>query len=155
MIVCRGGYFAVHAILVAGGFLMYAFLNFLYFIFFGLWSTLLWLLLAGLFAITIVGLPIAKQCLKFTHMSAFPYGKKIVKTGGAVSTALNVLWVILVGWWVALIYISAMVGYAVTIIGLPVAYANFKMVMLCLCPFGKEIMTDEQEREYYSRQNNS
>lgn len=52
----------------------------------------------------------------------------------------NVLWVVLAGWWLALLHIGSAIALAVTIIGLPLAWADLKLVPVALLPFGSEVV---------------
>ena len=53
---------------------------------------------------------------------------------------LNVVWIILAGWWLALLHVVTAVAQAITIIGIPLAIANLKMVPISLVPYGKQIV---------------
>ena len=57
---------------------------------------------------------------------------------GAV--VLNVVWILLAGWWLALVHVVTAVVQAITIIGIPLAIANLKMVPISLVPYGKQIV---------------
>ena len=52
----------------------------------------------------------------------------------------NVIWLILAGWWIAISHLVTAFAQAITIIGLPLAYANVKMIPGSLWPFGREIV---------------
>ena len=56
------------------------------------------------------------------------------------STLLNVVWILLAGWWLALGHLTTAVAQALTIIGIPLAIANLKLIPVSLVPFGKEIV---------------
>lgn len=51
----------------------------------------------------------------------------------------NVLWLVLARWWLAR-HITAGLALCITIIGIPLGIANFKLVPVSLMPFGKEIV---------------
>ena len=53
---------------------------------------------------------------------------------------LNILWLILAGWWLALHHIVLAVGLAVTIIGIPFAWQHVKLAGLSLAPVGKGVI---------------
>lgn len=71
--------------------------NVLWFIFGGFVSGLSWLLAGCLWCITIVGIPIGRQCFKFAGLAFFPFGKEIEYGGGAVSMIANIFWLIVTG----------------------------------------------------------
>jgi uncharacterized membrane protein YccF (DUF307 family) len=61
--------------------------------------------------------------------------------GGAQSRCLrNIVWIVLVGWELALLHVAAGVLLCLTIIGIPLGVACFKLVPLALLPFGQEIV---------------
>ncbi len=52
----------------------------------------------------------------------------------------NVVWLIVAGWWLALIHITAGITLCMTIIGIPFGIANFKLVPASLWPLGREVI---------------
>ena len=121
-------------------------LNVLWFIFGGFVSGLLWLGTAVLLAVTIVGLPWAAAAWRLGLYSFAPFGRTAVpRTGlyagrGGVDVVLNVVWVVLAGWWLALHHLILGALQFVTIIGIPFALQHFKLAGLSLAPVGTEIV---------------
>lgn len=105
----------------------------------GLISSLEWLLLGCLWCITVVGIPIGKQCFKFARLSLAPFGKEITYGGGAASMTANVFWMLLSGIPMALEHFVAGLALGVTIIGIPLSLQYFKLAKLYLAPFGAKI----------------
>lgn len=106
-----------------------------------LWLALGWLFWAGVLAITIVGLPFARQCLKLAHFSLWPFGR--VALPDPTATKLGVVGAIL--WFLP--GLSMCIGYilsgailCLTIIGIPFGIQAFKLAGLALAPFGKKIV---------------
>jgi uncharacterized membrane protein YccF (DUF307 family) len=115
-------------------------LNILWFVLGGWISGTLWLLAGVILAITIVGLPWTPAAFRIAGFSYWPFGKVIVERDtGAVSVLLNILWVLLAGWWLALHHLVLAVGLAVTIIGIPFAWQHVKLAVLSLIPVGKGV----------------
>jgi len=115
-------------------------LNILWFILGGWISGTLWLLAGVILAITIVGLPWTPAAFRLAGFSYWPFGKVIVERDtGPVSVLLNVLWVLLAGWWLALHHLVLAAGLAVTIIGIPFAWQHVKLAVLSLIPVGKGV----------------
>lgn len=114
--------------------------NILWFVFGGMWMGLGWILAGLLWCITIIGIPIGKQCFKFARLAFFPFGKQIVYGGGAVSTLANIFWLILSG--IPLALGSALLGclFCITIIGIPFGKQCFKIAKLSLMPFGAQVV---------------
>ena len=116
-------------------------LNILWFIFGGWISGTLWLFAGALLAITVVGLPWTPAAFRIAGFSYWPFGKVMVdRDPGPVSFLLNVLWLLLAGWWLALHHIVLACALAVTIIGIPFAWQHLKLAMLSLAPVGKGVM---------------
>jgi len=115
--------------------------NILWVVFSGFWTALGWLILGGLFAITVVGLPFARQCLKLAHLTLWPFGRTVVKSPNASTLGPigNILWFI-TGLLMAVSYVLAGMLWFVTIIGIPFGVQSFKFAQLSLAPFGKEIV---------------
>jgi len=113
--------------------------NLLWFIFGGCVSGLLWGLLGCFWCITIIGIPLGKQCFKFASLSFFPFGKEVEAGGGAVSLFLNVIWLLLIGIPMAIEHLTCGCILCITIIGIPFGKQHFKLAKLSLFPFGAKI----------------
>jgi len=57
-----------------------------------------------------------------------------------VRTVLNIIWLVLAGLWLAIAYVFAGLLLCITIIGIPLGVADFKMAGAALVPFGKKIV---------------
>ncbi len=124
---------------------MRIFLNILWIIFGGLISALGWVIAGCFWCITILGIPIGVQCFKLASISLNPFGKEVRYEGGAGSFIVNVLWVILTGWELALTNFLLGVILCTTIIGIPWGKQYFKIAKLALAPFGAIV-----ERVHYA-----
>jgi len=104
--------------------------------------TLAWLIAAALMALTIVGLPWVPAALRIAAYTLLPFGRTIENAPGAGELSLlgNILWFVLAGWWLALFHLIHAVVLAVTIIGLPFAWAHLKLAGASLAPVGKRIV---------------
>ena len=112
--------------------------NLIWFIFGGIWLGLLWLLLGLLLCITIIGIPFGKQCFKAAKLTFFPFGKK-VRTHFEKHPIANFLWVVLVGWELAIGYLLGGLLCCITIVGIPLGLQAFKMMKLAFLPFGSQV----------------
>lgn len=132
-------------------------LNILNFVLGGFLTTLGWLI-ATLFSIVlIITLPLTRSCWEITKLSLLPYGNEAVHVNelepGAKSsvmnaggTLLNILWLVLFGWWLCLTHIMAGIAQCITIIGIPVGIANFKIAAIALWPVGRRVVPVEVAR---------
>lgn len=113
--------------------------NIIWFICGGFLSGLSWLLAGVLWCITIIGIPVGKQCFKLAGLSFFPFGKDVVYGGGAGSLLLNIIWLLVTG--IPLAIESAVFGVllCITIVGIPFGLQHFKIAKLALMPFGAHI----------------
>ena len=124
--------------------------NILWFIFGGWISGLAWLFAGVLLAITIVGLPWSAAAFRIGLFSFAPFGRQIVPrqsvTGrgdlgtGPTGFLLNVVWVVLAGWWLALHHLVLAVALAVTIIGIPFAIQHVKLALISFAPVGQTVI---------------
>ena len=92
-------------------------------------------------AITVVGLPWTLAAFRIASFSYWPFGRIVVDTDpGFTSGCLNILWLILAGWWLALHHLILAAGLAVTIIGIPFAWQHVKLALLLITPVGKAVV---------------
>lgn len=113
--------------------------NVLWLIFGGLILAILWFVLGLILCITVIGIPFGLQCFKIARISLFPFGKK-VKTHYFEHPIANIIWLIIGGWAVALLYLSFAIMNFITIIGIPKGFYCLKIMKLALFPFGAEII---------------
>lgn len=113
--------------------------NFLWFICGGFLSGCSWLLVGGLWCITIIGIPVGVQCFKLAGLSFFPFGKEVRYGGGAGSFLLNIIWLLVSGIPLAIEHLTAGCALCITVIGIPFGLQHFKLAKLALMPFGAEV----------------
>jgi uncharacterized membrane protein YccF (DUF307 family) len=78
----------------------------------------------------------------------WPFGRTIVDkpTAGAGALIGNIIWIVLFGWWLALEHIVTAIAMAITIVGIPLALANLKLIPVSLLPLGKDIVPVDDVR---------
>ena len=117
-------------------------------------GNILWLILGGILiaaiyyivglvmCITIIGIPFGLQLFKLGTYALLPFGRELVNgpdEPGCVSILMNLVWILL-GWWeIALLHLTFGLLLSVTIIGIPWGLQHFKMALGSIFPFGKEI----------------
>lgn len=114
--------------------------NILWLILGGLGLAVAWAIIGIVLCITIVGIPLGIQAFKMAGLTLTPFGKSVVYGGGVGSLLANIIWVVLVGIWMAIGYVIAGVLNCITIIGVPFGIQSFKMAKLALWPFGAQVM---------------
>ncbi len=117
-------------------------LNIIWFVFGGLWLALGYALAGVVFCILIVTIPLGVASFRMARYALWPFGRAVVpkESAGAGAVILNVVWILLAGWWLAIMHVVTAVAQAITIIGIPLAIANLKMVPISLVPYGKRIV---------------
>jgi uncharacterized membrane protein YccF (DUF307 family) len=136
-------------------------LNLLWIVFGGLWMALAWVVAAVVMAITIIGLPWARAAFNIAAYTLLPFGQKAVSRAeyfgtedvgtGPLGFVGNIVWLLLAGWWLALGHLITAILLAVTIIGLPFAWAHLKLAGMALWPIGKTIVLAEDAPLRYPR----
>ncbi|MFD4372542.1 YccF domain-containing protein [Streptomyces sp. NPDC058486] len=121
-------------------------LNVIWLVLSGFWLFLGYLAAGLLLCITIIGIPFGLAAFRIGLYALWPFGRTVVdKPGaGAPSCVGNVLWLILAGWWLALGHVVTGVLLCLTIIGIPLGLANFKLIPVSLLPLGKDIVPTDQ-----------
>jgi len=129
--------------------------NLLWFILGGAVVALTWLVIGILFCVTIVGIPIGRACFEFAKLSAFPYGKEIIRetelkgkrhvslAWRIVNFVLNLIW-FPIGLSLTLTYFFLAVVYALTIIGIPITVVYVKMGKFLFAPAGCRVVSKKQ-----------
>ena len=125
-------------------------LNLLWIVFGGLWMAIAWVVAGIIMAITIIGLPWAWAAFNIASYTLLPFGRKAVSRAEHLGThdvgtgpfgfLGNIVWLVLAGWWLALGHLLTAILLAVTIIGIPFAWAHFKLAGIALWPIGKMIV---------------
>lgn len=116
--------------------------NIIWFVFGGFVIFLEYLIGGLLMCLTIVGIPFGLQVLKLSHLALFPFGKQ-VKTNefasGCLGILMNIIWIFLGGFWIAITHLLFAVILAITIIGIPFARQHIKLASMAITPFGKNV----------------
>jgi uncharacterized membrane protein YccF (DUF307 family) len=125
-------------------------LNVIWILIGGAWMAFGWLVAAVIMAITIIGLPWARAAFNIAAYTLLPFGQTAVSRAdyfgredvgtGPLGFLGNLVWLVLAGWWLALGHLVIAILLAVTIIGIPFAWAHLKLAGLALWPIGKMIV---------------
>ena len=121
---------------------MTALLNIIWLVFSGIWMAIAYVVLGALACITIVGIPFGIAAFRIANYALWPFGREIVRRAdhGAASTLGNIVWFVLAGLWLAIGHAVSGVMLCLTIIGIPLGLANFKMIPVSLTPLGRAIV---------------
>ena len=117
-------------------------LNVLWLVLSGLWMSIGYVIAGVILCITIIGIPFGIASFRIANYALWPFGRSIIRTetAGVGSAIGNVLWFILAGLWLAIGHALSGVALCLTIIGIPLGIANFKMIPVALLPLGRQIV---------------
>jgi uncharacterized membrane protein YccF (DUF307 family) len=118
-------------------------LNIIWFVLAGLWMALAYTLAALICFILIITIPFGIAALRIAIFALWPFGKTVVRRAdaGIASGIGNVIWFVLCGWWLAIGHLITGVLLCLTILGIPLGLANFKLIPISLMPLGREIVS--------------
>ena len=117
-------------------------LNVIWLVLCGLWMAILYAIAGLLCFVLIITIPFGIASFRIAGYVLWPFGRTIERRPGAgvASVIGTVLWVILFGWELALGHLVTGVMLCLTIIGIPLAVANFKIIPITLLPLGVRIV---------------
>lgn len=117
-------------------------LNLIWFFFGGLWLAIGYFFFGLLACLLIVTIPFGIASFRMAAYALWPFGKAVVEkpNAGAGSAIGNVVWFLIAGVWLAIGHVTTAIAQAATIIGIPLAIANLKLIPVTCFPFGKEIV---------------
>ena len=123
-------------------------LNLIWLVFGGLVLALAYAIVALVMFVLIITIPFGIASARIALFCLWPFGRTLVRRAdaGAGSLIGNVLWFVLAGWWLALGHVITGVLMCLTIIGIPLGLANFKLIPVSLTPFGRDIIDIDQAR---------
>ena len=114
--------------------------NILWLLLGGIIAAILWFIAGMILCLTVIGIPFGIQCFKIAAFVLWPFGKEIeLGHFGAGGLILNIIWLIFLGWEVAITHLVIGAILCITIIGIPFGLQHFKFAKLGLSPFGAEI----------------
>ena len=117
--------------------------NIIWLVLAGLWLSILYAIAGVLNCITIICIPFGIQSFKLAGYSLWPFGRMVVQRPDrdvALGCLGNAIWLLLGGFWLALAHLFTGVLLCITIIGIPLGIADFKLAGLALAPFGKQVV---------------
>jgi uncharacterized membrane protein YccF (DUF307 family) len=125
-------------------------LNLVWLVLAGVWMALGYLVAGILCCILIITIPWGIASFRIALFALWPFGSRIERRqdAGVGSTLGNVVWIIVAGWWLAIGHIVTAIPLAVSIIGIPFAWANLKMIPVSLTPLGRRIVDTDDPRAF-------
>jgi uncharacterized membrane protein YccF (DUF307 family) len=119
-----------------------AILNVIWLVLEGFWMAIAYVLAGIVCFVLIVTIPFGIASFRIAGYVLWPFGRTVERRpdAGVGSAIGNVLWIILFGWWLALGHLVAGVLLLITIIGIPLGIASFKIIPITLVPLGTQIV---------------
>ena len=117
-------------------------LNIIWFVLAGVWMAIGYAFAALICFILIITIPFGVAALRIAMYALWPFGRTVVRKPGAGAGSLigDVIWIVLCGWWLAIGHVVTGIALCLTIVGIPLGLANFKLIPVSLAPFGVEIV---------------
>jgi uncharacterized membrane protein YccF (DUF307 family) len=125
-------------------------LNVVWLVFCGFWLAIAYAL-AGLVAfVLIITIPFGVAAFRISNYVLWPFGRTVApRQGAGVGSMIgNIIWIILFGWWLAIGHLVTGIALCITVIGIPLGLANFKLIPISLLPLGVRIVPSEQASTY-------
>ncbi|MCP2250396.1 YccF domain-containing protein [Lentzea aerocolonigenes] len=117
-------------------------LNVIWLVLAGFWMAVGYAVAGLICCVLIITIPWGIASFRIANYALWPFGREVVDKPGAGTGSLlgNVIWIVVAGFWLAIGHIVTGIALCVTIIGIPLGVANFKLVKVSLVPLGKEIV---------------
>ena len=124
-------------------------LNLIWLIFGGLVMAFGYAVVALVMFILIITIPFGIASARIALFCLWPFGRTVVRRpdAGAGSLVGNLIWFVLAGWWLAIGHLVTGVLMCITIIGIPLGLANFKLIPVSLTPLGRDIVDVDQAQQ--------
>ena len=121
-------------------------LNLIWLILCGWWMAIAYVIAGVICAILIITIPFAIASFRIASYVIWPFGRSIEmrRDAGIASLIGNIIWILLVGWELALGHLTAGILLSITIIGIPLGLANFKLIPISLLPLGVRIVSSDE-----------
>jgi len=123
-------------------------LNVIWLVLAGLWMAIAYVLVGLVAFILIITIPFGIAAFRIASYVLWPFGRTTVprQDAGIGSLIGNIIWIILFGWWLAIGHLVTGIALCLTIIGIPLGLANFKLIPISLLPLGVQIVPTDQIR---------
>ena len=127
-------------------------LNVIWLVLCGWWMAIAYVIAGVICAILIITIPFAIASFRIASYVIWPFGRSITvrREAGVASVIGNIIWIVLLGWELAIGHLVAGIALCITIIGIPLGLANFKLIPISLVPLGVRIVRSDELYPGYS-----
>jgi len=125
---------------------MRAILNIIWLVFCGIWMAIAYFFAGLICFILIITIPFGIASWRIANYVLWPFGRTIDRHphAGVASLIGNIIWIILFGWWLAIGHLVFGIAMCLTIIGIPLGVASFKIIPITLVPLGVQIVPSDR-----------
>jgi uncharacterized membrane protein YccF (DUF307 family) len=125
---------------------MNAILNVIWLVLCGLWMAIAYVIAGLICFVLIITIPFGIASFRIANYVLWPFGRTIEprREAGAGALVGNIIWIILFGWWLALGHLVTGVALCLTIIGIPLGLASFKIIPVTMVPLGVQIVPTDR-----------
>lgn len=126
-------------------------LNVLWLVLCGLWMAIGYAVAGIICCLLIITIPFGIASFRMADYALWPFGRTVIRRpeAGAASTVGNIIWIVVAGIWLAIGHLATGVALCITIIGIPLGIASFKMIPISLVPLGAQIVSTSDPRVAY------
>ena len=120
-------------------------LNVIWLVLCGFWMAILYAAAGLVCFVLIITIPFGIAAFRIAGYVLWPFGRttEVRREAGVGSLIGNILWIVLFGWELALGHLVTGVLLCLTIIGIPLGLASFKIIPITLLPLGVRIVPVE------------
>jgi uncharacterized membrane protein YccF (DUF307 family) len=121
-------------------------LNLIWLVFAGFWLAVGYAIAGIICCVLIVTIPFGIAAFRIAGYTLWPFGRTVVdkRSAGAGALIGNLIWIVFAGWWLALGHLVTGIALCLTIIGIPMGVANFKLIPVSLVPLGKDVVPTDR-----------
>jgi len=121
-------------------------LNVIWLVLAGFWMAIAYVIVGIIACVLIITIPFGIAAFRIANFVLWPFGRTTVprEHAGVGSLIGNIIWIILFGWELALMHLLTGIVLCITIIGIPLGLANFKLIPISLLPLGVRIVPSDQ-----------
>lgn len=117
-------------------------LNLLWLVLCGFWMAVGYAVAGIICCLLVITIPFGIAAFRIANYALWPFGRTIERkpTAGVASVVGNVIWFVFAGVWLAIGHLFTGIALCITIIGIPLGIASFKMIPVSLTPLGYRIV---------------
>jgi uncharacterized membrane protein YccF (DUF307 family) len=123
-------------------------LNLIWLVLAGFWLAVGYTLVGLVMCVLIITIPFGIASFRLAGFVIWPFGRTVIPRpdAGGASVVGNVIWFVLAGLWIAVAHVVTGIALCLTIIGIPLGWANIKLAAVAVAPLGKEIVDSADPR---------